>query len=60
MLVMLLAACNNDDDALTKNPSDELPPATQTGEQTFGCLTDGKPFFPGRFGGNRPSAFINS
>lgn len=36
---------------------DALPPATQTGEQTFGCLIDGRPFFPDKFGGGRPTAF---
>ncbi len=55
-LILLVSSCNNDD-AATENPADALPPATQTGEQTFGCLIDGKPFFPGRFGGDRPSAF---
>lgn len=41
-----LGGCNkNDDDP--KNPIDQLPPATQTGEQTFGCLLDGEAFLPG-------------
>ncbi|TMU50429.1 hypothetical protein [Flagellimonas algicola] len=57
-LSFLIVACNNDDDNGTpENPADALPPATQTGEGTFGCLIDGEPFFPGRFGGDRPSAF---
>jgi len=29
------------------NPVDELPPATQTGANTFGCLINGQPFTPG-------------
>ena len=29
------------------NPIDELPPETQTGANTFGCLVDGKAFKPG-------------
>ncbi|TMU50428.1 hypothetical protein [Flagellimonas algicola] len=51
-----LTACNNDDNGTPDNPADALPPATQTGEQTFGCLIDGEPFFP-ESGSNRPSAF---
>ena len=29
------------------NPIDELPPETQTGANTFGCLVDGQAFKPG-------------
>jgi len=29
-----------------KNPVDQLPPETQTGANTFGCLVDGKAFIP--------------
>ena len=51
-------ACNNDDDGdTTTNPIDQLPPATQTGEQTFGCLINGEPFVPPSFGSNAPNAF---
>ena len=32
---------------LKNNPVDELPPETQTGANTFGCLVDGKAFTPG-------------
>ena len=38
-----LSCCNNDDDN-PQNPLDQLPPATQTGANTFGCLINGKPF----------------
>ncbi len=47
-----LVGCSNDDDAPPPNPVDLLPPATQTGENTFGCLLDGKAFLPG--GGVNP------
>ncbi|WP_299362003.1 hypothetical protein [Winogradskyella sp.] len=43
---LTLCCCNNDDDNNSQNPIDQLPPATQTGEQTFGCLLDDKPFLP--------------
>jgi hypothetical protein len=48
VLLILLSSCKNDDDSNTPtNPIDQLPPATQTGENTFGCLLDGRPFLPG-------------
>jgi hypothetical protein len=28
-------------------PEDQLPPATQTGQHTFGCLLNGQPWTPG-------------
>jgi hypothetical protein len=43
---LTLNCCNNDDDNNAQNPIDQLPPATQTGENTFGCLLDGEPFLP--------------
>ena len=45
LLAVLFISCNNDDDS-PANPVDELPPATQTGENTFGCLINGRPFTP--------------
>jgi hypothetical protein len=39
-------SCNNDDDNNTENPILQLPPETQTGANTFGCLLDGEPFIP--------------
>ena len=38
-----LSCCNNDDDK-PQNPIGQLPPATQTGANTFGCLINGEPF----------------
>ncbi|MFP9098782.1 hypothetical protein ACLI09_07000 [Flavobacterium sp. RHBU_24] len=46
-LFFALAGCNNDDDNKPADPVSQLPPATQTGENTFGCLLDGKAFLPG-------------
>lgn len=37
-------ACNSDDDAGPTDPIDQLPDATQTGENTFGCLINGESF----------------
>jgi len=43
-----LSCCNNNDDKPISE-IDKLPPATQTGANTFGCLLDGKAFLPGNF-----------
>jgi len=56
-IISSFSCCNNDDDNTPTNPIDQLPPATQTGEQTFGCLINGEPFIPPSFGSNSPSAF---
>jgi len=40
---LAINACSNDDKP--ENPVDALPPITQTGENTFACLVNGKPFF---------------
>ena len=47
MFASIFIACNKDDDPKPTNPIDQLPPATQTGENTFGCLLDGEVFKPG-------------
>jgi len=40
-LLFISAKCRKD-----KDPIDQLPPETQTGANTFGCLVDGKVFLP--------------
>ena len=40
---LILSCCKNDDDQ-PQNPIDQLPPETQTGEQTIGCLVNGEAF----------------
>ncbi|WP_435138439.1 hypothetical protein [Formosa sp. A9] len=45
LLGLSLAGCCNDDDQ-PENPLDQLPPATQTGANTAGCLVDGEVFLP--------------
>jgi hypothetical protein len=41
-----LSSCDKDDDK-PKTELEKLPPATQTGAKTFGCLLDGVAFVPG-------------
>ena len=40
-----LAQCQKNESAPSK-PDDQLPPATQTGANTFGCLLNGQPWTP--------------
>ncbi|WP_299551899.1 hypothetical protein [Seonamhaeicola sp.] len=47
VILLVLSCCNKKDDDTPVNPIDQLPPATQTGENTFGCLLDGEAFLPG-------------
>ncbi|WP_372757503.1 hypothetical protein [Mariniflexile sp.] len=42
LMLMAVTNCKNDDDTPT-NPIDQLPPLTQTGENTFGYLDNGNP-----------------
>lgn len=55
LLFALLSGCSNDSNS---NPEAQLPPITQTGANTFGCLIDGKLFIPrdgtGTWAGNDP------
>ncbi|SEA48996.1 DUF6252 family protein [Bizionia paragorgiae] len=40
---LTLSCCNKNDDDQPTNPIDQLPPATQTGANTFGFLVNGEP-----------------
>jgi len=43
-LLLLLVSCKKEKE---KDPLSQLPPETQTGANTFGCLVNGKVFTPG-------------
>ena len=43
-LCCIFAACKKD--KTNEDPEDQLPPATQTGTNTFGCLVNGKVYIP--------------
>lgn len=45
-LALMSASCKKK----PENPIDQLPPATQEGKNTFGCLVNGKIFLPKRSG----------
>lgn len=54
ILLILFSGCKKDNSNLDN--VDQLPPATQTGANTFGCLINGKVWVPKGFDGN----FVNS
>lgn len=56
----VLICCNKNDDG-SENPIDQLPPATQTGANTAGCLVNGVAFLPKGFiaGGNLSMFYVN-
>jgi len=56
LTIALNISCNKNDDQ-PQNPNDLLPPVSQTGKQTFGCLINGKAFVPDNFGEGRLNAF---
>lgn len=47
LIALTFGSCDNDDNPKSTNPIDQLPPATQVGANTFGCLLDGAVFKPG-------------
>ncbi|SEA49048.1 DUF6252 family protein [Bizionia paragorgiae] len=42
-MLLIVSNCNKNDDDQPTNPIDQLPPATQTGANTFGFLANGEP-----------------
>ncbi|WP_296619885.1 hypothetical protein [Marivirga sp.] len=68
-LLLLLFSCQScqlfDKEEDTLDPQEELaklPPITATGENTFGCLVNGKAFLPvqGFLGANALDGYVNS
>jgi hypothetical protein len=45
LFVIVVGSCRKN--KAPSNPIDQLPPETQTGANTFGCLVNGQPFKPG-------------
>jgi len=50
-VILTLSCCKNDDD---NNSVSNLPPATQVGANTVGCLVNGQVFLPHQEGLNTP------
>lgn len=53
LLCFTQATCKKEKPAI-----EQLPPATQTGAGTFGCLINGKAFMPKGWGGREPNFYI--
>lgn len=52
LALALLTQCSKcKQDPTPAKPEDQLPPATQTGAGTFGCLLNGQPWTPSGFNG---------
>ena len=49
LFIIIGASCKKD--KTTTEPADQLPQATNTGANTFGCLVNGKVFIPSGFSG---------
>ena len=60
-LILILSCCNNKDDNPALPPILQLPPATQTGANTAGCLVNGQVFIPQGYSqtGNLTCNYIN-
>ena len=59
IIVAVLISCCSKKEDLPQNPVDQLPPLTQTGANTAGCLVNGQVFLPkgNSFGGPILSCF---
>ena len=49
--LLVLSQCKKKDPGPAPTPESLLPPATQTGANTFGCLLNGQPWTPAGFDG---------
>ena len=46
IFTLIFISCDKEDNPQPTNPVDQLPPATEVGANTFGCLLDGVAFKP--------------
>ncbi|MCC3156241.1 hypothetical protein LJ737_03280 [Hymenobacter sp. 15J16-1T3B] len=57
--LLLLTQCSKcKDGPQPKNPEDALPPATQEGKNTLGCLINGQPWTPKGHRGSVPNFYV--
>lgn len=61
IIVSITTACKKDSNNNTTDPNNipGLPPATQSGANTFGCLVNGVPWVPEGYGGGSPNLSID-
>ncbi len=60
LALLLLTQCSQckHDDPAPADPANQLPPATQTGANTFGCLVNGQPYLPSGYNGTTNYAVL--
>ena len=46
LTILTLMACSSDDTTTPQDPFAQLPPETQTGANTFGCIINNQVFYP--------------
>jgi hypothetical protein len=46
LTILFLASCSKEDTPTPEDPLAKLPPETQTGANTFGCIINGQVFYP--------------
>jgi hypothetical protein len=46
LLLVILTSCSKQDDPIPPDPLAKLPPITQVGANTFGCVINGQVFYP--------------
>lgn len=59
ILTTFTLSCCDKDDEKPKTELEKLPPATQTGSRTFGCLLDGVAFVPTKSNGSSFYQYVN-
>jgi hypothetical protein len=61
IIVSITTSCKKDGNNNTPDPNNipGLPPATQSGANTFGCLVNGVPWVPEGYGGGSPNLSID-
>jgi hypothetical protein len=46
LIIIIIASCSKQDDPIKPDPYAKLPPETQTGANTFGCIINDQVFYP--------------
>lgn len=55
--ILMSSGCKKNKDSI-ENELSKLPPVTQTGQNSFGCLVNGKAWTPKGWDGNSPNFYI--
>ena len=58
LLITLVSACKKEEDTIPLSPMEQLPPITEIGANTGGCLVNGEAFLPDNSVDDRPLNLI--